>query len=456
LLSGDVEVRRTTTDDPVAADLLDAYAAELDERTVERNPCRIETVASDYVEPDGVFVVMRRDGEPVACGGVRSLGDGVGELKRMYVVPSARGGGLGARLVAALEDEARRLGHRKLRLDTAEPLREAQRLYRRAGYRDIADYNGNTAASHWFEKELVPPAAAEGPPGWLVWLALGIVYVIWGSTYLAIRVMVETVPPMLGAGVRFVLAGAIFYAVLRLRRGPEAVRFGRPQLLAATAAGTLLLMGGNGLVTVAERTVPSGLAALIIASVPLWIVLFRALGRDRIPRLTLLGVLAGFAGVAVLLVPGHQPAGVTVGGMLLVVAAAASWAFGSFYQRRWPLPADVFLSTALQMITAGVVMVVVAAAVGEVGQVDFAQMSLRSVAGFVWLVTAGSLAAFTAYVWLLKNAPISKVATYAYVNPVVAIFLGWALLSEDITAAIVIGAAMIVASVALVVTRESS
>lgn len=456
VLAGDAEVRRTTTGDPEAAALLEAYAAEVFDRTVERSPCRMETIASEYERPRGAFLVLRADGRPVACGGVRDLGDGVGELKRMYVVPDARGRGLGARLLSALEDEARSLGYRRMRLDTAAPLEEAIGLYRGAGYRDIPDYNANTAATHWFEKDLVSPEATSGPPGWLVWLALATIYVIWGSTYLAIRVMVETVPALLGAGVRFLLAGLIFYAVLRLRRGDAAVRFGRSELLAAGTAGTLLLFGGNGLVTIAEKHVPSGLAALIIASVPLWIVLFRSLGHERVPRLTLVGVLAGFAGVAVLLLPGEQPKGVTIGGMLLLVAAAASWAIGSYYPRRWPMPSDSFLSTALQMIVAGVLMIVVALAAGEGSQVHFAQMSLESIAGFVWLVTAGSLLAFTAYVWLLKNAPISKVATYAYVNPVVAIFLGWILLSEKITTTILIGAALIVASVALVVNRDKA
>jgi drug/metabolite transporter (DMT)-like permease len=288
-----------------------------------------------------------------------------------------------------------------------------------------------------------------------VWIALGSIYLIWGSTYLAIRVMVETVPPLLGAGFRFLIAGAVFYVVLRWRRGADAVRFTRANLWATTAAGTLLCFGGNGLVTVAEQNVPSGIAATLIASVPLWIILFRRLSNDPINRIALLGVLIGFAGVGVLMLPGERPDGVPFGSMLVVVAAAACWAIGSYYPRRWPLPADVFLSTALQMLTSGVVMIVVGAVFGEFGSVDVSGFSLESIAGFVWLVTAGSLVAYTAYVWLLKNAPISKVSTYAYVNPVVAIFLGWILLDESITGTIVIGATLIVASVALVVSRET-
>jgi drug/metabolite transporter (DMT)-like permease len=296
---------------------------------------------------------------------------------------------------------------------------------------------------------------AEPPQPWLVWLALGSIYLIWGSTYLAIRVMVETVPPLLGAGFRFLIAGAVFYAFLAARRGPSAVRFSVPQLLAATGAGTLLCFGGNGLVTVAEQKVPSGIAATLIASVPLWIILFRRFSNDPINRIALLGVLIGFAGVGVLMLPGERPAGLSIGPMLVVVLAAACWAIGSYYPRRWPLPPDTMLSTSLQMLTSGAIMVVVGAAFGEFGKVDPAGFSAKSIAGFIWLVTAGSLVAYTAYTWLLKNAPISKVSTYAYVNPVVAIFLGWLLLDETITGTIVVGATLIVASVALVVSRES-
>ncbi|MFL5839997.1 MAG: GNAT family N-acetyltransferase [Thermoleophilaceae bacterium] len=452
----EIELRRLSTTDPVAAALLRDYAQELHDNFIGREPCRVDTVPSEYEEPHGAFLVIYDDRRPIGCGGIRALGGGVGEVKRMYVVPEARRNGNGARLLAALEDEARRLGYDRLRLDTAEPLRPAAALYRNAGYAEIPDYNGNSAASLWFEKDLAPPdAGAAAPPGWLVWLALGTIYLIWGSTYLAIRVMVETVPPLLGAGARFLLAGLIFYAVLRLRRGAAAVSFSRPNLLAAAAAGTLLCFGGNGLVTVAEQNVPSGIAAVVIASVPLWIVLFRKLSHESINRVALVGVLIGFAGVAILLLPGERPEGASIGGMLLIVVAAACWAIGSYYPRRWPMPPDAMLSTALQMITAGAVMVVVGSAVGELGDVHVSEFSTKSIAGFVWLVTAGSLVAFTAYVWLLKNAPISKVATYAYVNPVVAIFLGWALLSETITGTVVIGATLIIASVALVVSRES-
>lgn len=452
----ELDVRPLVTSHPAAAALLCAYAEEMEARCWGREPGRVNTVAEEYVEPTGAFLVVYEDGQAIACGGIRALPDRTAEVKRMYVVPDARGRGVGARLLQRLEDEAGRLGYHRLRLDTGAQLDEAKALYRAAGYAEIDDYNANSTASHWFEKELVAQEpAAVAPPGWLVWLALGTIYIIWGSTYLAIRVMVETVPPLLGAGFRFLVAGIVFYAFLAVRRGVQSVRFTASELLAAGVAGTLLCFGGNGLVTVAEQNVPSGIAATLIASVPLWIILFRRLSKDPINRVALLGVVIGFAGVGVLMLPGERPAGLSIGPMLIVVAAAACWAVGSYYPRRWPLPRDTMLSTSLQMIVAGAAMVVVGAVVGEFGSVHPSEFSLKSIAGFAWLVTAGSLVAYTAYTWLLKNAPISRVATYAYVNPVVAIFLGWLLLDESITATIVVGATLIVASVALVVSRET-
>ena len=178
------------------------------------------------------------------------------------------------------------------------------------------------------------------PPAWKVWSALGIVYVIWGSTYLAIRVMVEDVPPLLGAGVRFVVAGVVMLAVLAAR-GRD-VRVSRGGLVAAGIVGLLLLAGGNVVVTVAEQDVPSGLAALLVASVPLWVVLLRfTVAGERIARGTLIGLAVGFCGLAVLLLPGSRPAHATVGGVGLVLVAAASWASGSFLAPRLKMPSDL-------------------------------------------------------------------------------------------------------------------
>jgi drug/metabolite transporter (DMT)-like permease len=288
----------------------------------------------------------------------------------------------------------------------------------------------------------------------LLWLALGTIYVVWGSTYLGIRIMVETVPPLLGAGVRFALAGTLFLLVLLVRGGRARVCVGRRELLGAAGVGLLLVFGGNGLVTVAERTVPSALAALLIASVPLWVVVFRLLDGDRPGAPTLVGVAVGFVGVALLLRPGGATGEVAAWGLALMVVAATSWAAGSYYSVRFPLPADALLATALQMLIAGSFMIVLGLVLGE--RVRWEAIAPRSALAFAYLVVAGSLLAFTAYVWLLRNAPISLVATYAYVNPVVAILLGWVVLSEEITPGMLVGAAVVVASVALVVTRGSA
>jgi drug/metabolite transporter (DMT)-like permease len=291
------------------------------------------------------------------------------------------------------------------------------------------------------------------PARFMLPAALTTVYVVWGSTYLAIRVMVETIPPLLGAGLRFVLAGAIFLAFLKLRGASLSVT--RPQLAGAALVGTLLTFGGNGLVTVAERDVPSGLAALLVATVPLWVVLYRAVARERVSATTAVSVAIGFLGVALLVIPGDRPEGAPLGGVLLVVLAAGLWALGSFWSKKVELPEDAFLSTAVQMLVGGAAMLVVGLAAGEAGQIDSEVFALDSVLAFAYLVTFGSLLAFTAYVWLLQNAPISTAATYAYVNPVIAIVLGWAILSEEITPLVIAGAAVIVASVAAVVREES-
>lgn len=302
----------------------------------------------------------------------------------------------------------------------------------------------------------VDSATRPDPPSWLVWVALWIVYIIWGSTYLAIKVMVETMPPLLTSAVRFLVAGSLMYLFLTLRKGMGGVKVRPIEIGAGTLVGSALLLGGNGLVSIAEQSVPSGLTALIIASVPLWVILFRYIARDRVPTSTLVGVAIGFAGVALLLLPGERPDGVTIGPLFLVVVASFSWALGSFFSKRLPLPRDPFVSTAIQMVGGGFVMLAAGLLRGEAATVDFEGFSTASVFGLVYLVVAGSWLAFTAYVWLLQNAPISKVATYAYVNPVVAIFLGWLILSERITLTVVVGATIIVASVASIVRRESS
>jgi len=287
-----------------------------------------------------------------------------------------------------------------------------------------------------------------------VWAGLVTIYLVWGSTYLGIRLMVETVPPLLGSGVRFLAAGAIFAAVLVARRGVGALRVSRRELLSCAAVGTALLLGGNGLVAVAEQHVPSGLAALLIASEPLWIVVFRRASGEPVGRATALPVAAGFAGVALLFAPGEHPGHASVGGLLIVVAAAFFWAGGSFASSRLALPRDPLRSTAVQMLCGGAAMTAVSLVAGEGGDVRWSAISAKSALAFAYLVVAGSLAAFTAYVWLLRHAPISQVSTYAYVNPIVAIALGAVVLGEQVTPLVAAGAGIIVASVAVTVRRE--
>jgi drug/metabolite transporter (DMT)-like permease len=287
-----------------------------------------------------------------------------------------------------------------------------------------------------------------------VWACLGAVYLIWGSTYLAIRVMVETVPSSFGAGVRFVVAGLLLLGVLAARGGLRRIRVTTPMLLRLAAVGSLLAAGGNGLVTVAEKHVPSGLAALLIASMPLWIVVYRSIARDRVGAATLAGVVVGFAGVALLLLPGNRPAGVPLGSSLLIILAAASWAMGSFMSQRMTMPPDPLVSTGWQMLCGGLVMLVAALASGEATSVDVGAFSAKSVAALLYLVAIGSLVAYSAYTWLLQNAPIAKVATYAYVNPMVAVILGWAILGEHVPPMMLAASAVIVGSVASIVRTE--
>jgi drug/metabolite transporter (DMT)-like permease len=304
------------------------------------------------------------------------------------------------------------------------------------------------------------PAARTGPPAApaLIWLALLIVYVVWGSTYLGIRVAVETLPSLLSASARFAAAAIVLGLILRLRRGRGALAVTPRQLGGAALAGVLLLTGGNGLVVLAEsgppgEAVPSGIAALLIATVPLLVVMLRAMTGDR-PRLTtVVGVIAGFAGLTVLVIPGGGGA-VPIVGALTVVAGAASWSLGSFLSGRVTMPRDPFVATVYEMAAGSVALALLGAVRGEPRMLDLAAVSARSWLALAYLTVAGSLIAFTAYVWLLHHAPISLASTYAYVNPVVAVALGALLVAEPVTPQVLIGGAVIVAGVALVVATE--
>jgi drug/metabolite transporter (DMT)-like permease len=280
-----------------------------------------------------------------------------------------------------------------------------------------------------------------------VWAALGVVYLVWGSTYLFIAIAGETIPPLFAAGTRFVASGLLMAGLAAWRRGPRVLRIGRRELAAAGLIGALL-PGANAVVFVAERHVASGLAALIIGAVPLWIVLLRTLAGDRPSAPAIAGVLVGFGGLAILVRPGG---GAPLWGLLILVGASLMWALGSFLSPKLPLPRDRLASTAWEMLCGGLLVLPFAALETRP---HLGAISGRSLGGWLYLVTFGSVLAYTAYTWLLDNAPIGKVATYAYVNPVVAIALGALVLSERITWTIAVGAAIVLASVALVV-REA-
>ena len=292
------------------------------------------------------------------------------------------------------------------------------------------------------------------PAPWRIWTALGLVYVFWGSTYLGIRYLVDGgLPPLLSAGVRSLLAGLLLAVYLAVRRGGAAFRATRRQWLTAAGIGVLLLTGGNGGVTLAEsHHLPSGLAALLVAGVPLFVVVLRALARDRPSTRTVLGVTIGFVGLAVLLLPGSRPTGVSLSAALTVVGSSLLWSLGSFAATRSSLPADPLVTTVAEMLGGAVGLLLAGVLRGE--QVPTSGVRPSAVVALVYLVLAGSVVAFTAYSWLLGVAPVSKVSTYAYINPVVAVALGALLVGERVTVTTALGGAITVLAVFLVVSQE--
>lgn len=282
--------------------------------------------------------------------------------------------------------------------------------------------------------------------------AFAAVYLIWGSAYLAIRFAIETMPPLMMAGLRFLLAGGLLYAFTRLRGAPRPTG---TNWWAAALVGALLL-GANGAVTWAEQWVPSGLAALLIATVPLWMVLlswFR--GGDRPSLATVVGLFVGLAGIALLVGPSDLLAGPRVDpfGALAILLGSISWAAGSLYSRRAPLPKASLLGTGMEMLIGGTLLFSAGFLRGE--ELHLGAISLRSALAFGFLVVFGSIVAFTAYFWLLRETSPSRAATYAYVNPVVAVFLGWALASEPVTLLTLVAAALIVVAVAIIVMQQA-
>jgi len=291
--------------------------------------------------------------------------------------------------------------------------------------------------------------------------AFAAVYIFWGSTYLAIKYAIETLPPFLMAGTRFVLAGSILIVWARFSKDyepPQPVHW-RTSLI----VGTLLLLGGNGGVVFAERHLSSSLAALLVATEPFWIVLLSWLWLKGVrPNWKVaLGLAVGFSGVW-LLISGQDTSGVTqtgsmqLIGTIAVIAAALSWAAGSLYGIRQPVPKSSFLTAGMQMFSGGLVLLLVSLLAGEWSSFKLSEVSDNSWWGLLYLIVFGSLIAFTAYSWLLKNVPPAMVATYAYVNPIIAVFLGWLIAGESFTGQMLIGAGVIVGSVALITSTHAN
>jgi drug/metabolite transporter (DMT)-like permease len=281
------------------------------------------------------------------------------------------------------------------------------------------------------------------------------IYLIWGSTYLGIKFAVETLPPFLMAGFRFTLAGMVLYAMLRLR---GAVRPTASQWRAATINGGLLLVGGNGLVTWGQQqAVPSGIAALIVGTTPVWMLLAGwLLDREPPPRGPVwLGLIAGFAGVALLVHPGTlQTAGRSGWAVLALAAAPVCWSLGSIGSRRAGGTASLLLTSAMQMVAGGLMMIVAGTVLGEWPRLATQTVSTRSLLAFAYLTLIGSLVAFTTYTWLLRVASPAAVSTYAYVNPLVALFLGWLLGGEILDGTTLLAGLLIVGAVAFITVRR--
>jgi len=286
----------------------------------------------------------------------------------------------------------------------------------------------------------------------LVWTTLGALYFVWGTTYLGIEKVNETAPTLLGAATRFLFAGTVLFAWASARTDE---RPHRAQWKAAAVVGVFLLLGGNALVAVSENMgTPTGVVALIIALIPLWLALFdRVLLRSApLGWKVVVGLIGGFVGAAVLVGTSATVGNVPLGGMLVAVCATLCWTAGSLYARNAALPRAPLLGSGMQQMVGGLVIFAVAVAAGELRGFSVSQVSTASWLGLLWLIVAGSFVGFSCYLWLLRNVRTSLVSTYAYVNPVVAVTLGWLFLSEPITGRLLVAAAIILGSVALIVS----
>ena len=293
-----------------------------------------------------------------------------------------------------------------------------------------------------------------------VWLSLWSVYIIWGSTYYGIALAIESMPPLLAMGTRFLAATSILIVVLGAKNGWRSLIIPRAEFLNASLMGGTLLGIAIGSVALGERYVPTGIAALIISALPFWIAIFRTVDGNRPSNLSWLGVVIGFVGVAFLLKPGsvNPLNGASTGLMLfwacMIMIGNIGWSFGSYIAPRFPMPKNPMISTMYQMLTGGLLLVVVGIATGE-KIADFFDATRGSWAGWSYLTLVGSIVAYSSYVWLISNAPIGLISTYAYVNPVIAISLGAIFLHEKISISYIFGGAIVLLGVLMVVTNES-
>ncbi|MEY3278657.1 MAG: hypothetical protein RLZZ426_1143 [Actinomycetota bacterium] len=289
-----------------------------------------------------------------------------------------------------------------------------------------------------------------------LWINLGLVYVIWGSTYAGIAIVGQTVDPLLGVGTRFVAAGSLLAIFLKFRG--VSLRVTRAEFLSTALIGFLLLTLGVGLLSMGELVVPTGVASLLICGTALWVALFRTLSGDRPSRRTLMGVIIGLAGMVVLVVPGNAAiagadSALVLPWTLAILVGSLAWSFGSFISQRLQLPKNLLVMSAWEMLIGGAILLIVGFALGE--RIRFEEISAASWWAWVYLVLAGSLVGYLAYIWLLGNAPISLVATYSYINPVVAVALGVVLLKESVTANMMFGGLIVLAGVILTITAET-
>jgi len=297
------------------------------------------------------------------------------------------------------------------------------------------------------------------PSPFFVWSAMISVYVVWGSTYLAIRIAVQTMPPFLMAGARFLIAGSVLYLVGRVSGNPKP---SRKEWQSAAVVGLLLLLGGNGGVVWAEQWVPSGIAALLVATAPLWMILIDILhpsGR-RPHGWVIWGVGLGFIGILILIDPLQSVSAketIDPAGAGVLVIASLLWSIGSLYSRKAKLPKSPLLGTGMEMLAGGLGLLILGVLTGELERLSLHNISRSSWFGWLYLVVFGSWIGFSAYTWLLRSAPTPLVSTYAYVNPIVAVLLGYFLADEPLTLRIFIAASMVVGSVALIsITQQGS